>query len=117
MKSLELLKRTTFQSSCSETEQYKNFYNKFTSEFKKELKVLGCKEPKFNKSHFHISGFFKDRKDRIWYFSISDVRWSKSKMLIRTATSYTDFTGGMNQYITMEPEEFLNELQSIISRE
>ena len=44
----------------------------------------------------------------IWYFSISDLRFFKADMLIRTAKSYTDYTGGANFYLPMSGtvEEF-----------
>jgi hypothetical protein len=51
-----------------------------------------------------MSGFFTLGEHSIWYFSISDLRGFKDKMLIRTATSYKDYTGGRNQYISLSSE-------------
>jgi len=59
----------------------------------------------FNSEHYILSGFIQ-REDRFVYFSISDVRhfpgrWT-NEILVRTARDTRDFTGGMNQYTTLE---------------
>ena len=59
----------------------------------------------FHKGHYYLSGF-SQRGDRFVYFSISDVRhfpnaWH-SNILIRTARSAKDYTGGSNGYTTLE---------------
>lgn len=55
--------------------------------------------------HYYISGFVQ-REDKFVYFSISDVRhfpgkWHK-EILVRTAKSEEDYTGGSNGYTTLE---------------
>ena len=90
-----------FISSSQKTEQYKNFHRLFSREFKKFLKPY-CKEILIHKTnHFDISGFFKLNNEEIYYFSISDLRWSKDKMLIRTAKDFKDYTGGSNNFIAL----------------
>lgn len=55
--------------------------------------------------HYYVSGFIK-RGDKFVYFSISDVRHFPGKwhenILVRTAKSETDYTGGSNGYTTLE---------------
>ena len=51
--------------------------------------------------------FFKLNNDRIYYFSLSDLRWSKDSLLIRTAKDFKDYTGGSNNNITLN-EDFVN---------
>lgn len=80
----------------------------FAKDFKKYIKQNlpeGAELIKFNKGYFYISGFIaKDKK--FVYFSIPDVRfdyknWYKS-ILIRTASSDKDFTGGSNHYTDID---------------
>jgi len=90
-----------FISSSTKTEQYKSFHRLFSKEFKKILSPY-CKNILIHKTnHFDISGFFELNNNEIFYFSISDLRWSKDSMLIRTATDFKDYTGGSNNSITL----------------
>lgn len=55
--------------------------------------------------HYYISGFVQ-RGDKFVYFSISDVRhfpgeWHRN-ILVRTAKSEKDYTGGSNGYTALE---------------
>jgi len=65
----------------------------------------GSKLVEFNKGHYYVSGFVQ-KSDKFVYFSISDVRHFPGKwhgdILVRTAKSDTDYTGGSNGYITLE---------------
>lgn len=103
MKNAIALTQQDFQSSSSRTPEYLKWHRTFKREFTKFLESKGMTGIAFSKpNHFDLSGFFKDgSKDQIWYFSVSDVRWSKESMLIRTAKHYKDFTGGANQYIPL----------------
>ena len=94
-----------FESSSQKTEQYKTYHRTFKREFKKALTSMGCKDLDIGKpNHFDVSGFFTAPGGQIWYFSISDLRWSKDKMLIRTAKHYKDWTGGCNQFVSLDSE-------------
>ena len=103
-----------FISSGEKTQQYLNFHRLFKKEFKKLLNSY-CKEILISKpNHFDISGFFKLNDDKIYYFSISDLRWSKDTMLIRTAKDFKDYTGGSNNFIKLDngfKENLLNFLR------
>ena len=98
---IKRLKATTFESSAWETEEFKDFY----LQAKRELtKLVKPRRIIFYKGHFDFSGFIQTEHGRWFYFSIDDVRDSVTNMLIRTAKSDRDFTGGKNCYIPLDKE-------------
>jgi len=112
MKKTNQLLAMGFESSSGVTDEFKAFYSTFRSEFKKELKTIGATDAQFSRGHFYVSGFFTV-DGQAYYFSISDVRdfiYSKvnnpmscmHKMLYRTAQNYKDYTGGHNQWVSIE---------------
>lgn len=93
--------RAEFESASVKTPEYLAWHRLFKREFIKFLKAKGAIHHAIRSpNHFDMSGFFTIGT-QIWYFRIEDLRWSKERMLIRTATSYADFTGGTNQYIPL----------------
>jgi hypothetical protein len=62
-----------------------------------------------NRGHFYLSGFFT-KGEKIFYFSLSDVRGSDFvlgsggdlDLLYRTAKHYKDWSGGTNCYVIIE---------------
>jgi hypothetical protein len=91
-----------FESSSRTTPEFSKFYNQFKKEFTKELLSIKATNITFSKGHFYISGFFTVN-NQPYYFSISDVRFfPHTNLLYRTAKNYKDFTGGTNQYSTIE---------------
>jgi hypothetical protein len=103
-----------FESSSSRTPQYLSWHRLFKRAFTKFLESKGATNIVIGKpNHFDMSGFFT-LGNAVWYFSISDLRWSKESMLIRTAEHYKDYTGGRNQYIPLTTEEsFTKDFTSI----
>ena len=105
MKNTFKLHRQEFISSSQKTDQYKTYHRTFKREFTKALTNMGCRDIKIGKpNHFDVSGFFTAAGGQMWYFSISDLRWSKDQMLIRTAKHDKDWTGGSNQYVSLDSE-------------
>lgn len=106
----------TFESSCGKTQQYLAFHRTFKREFTKLLQSLGAAEVQVWKpNHFDASGFFRTPNGQAWYFSLSDLRWSKENLLVRTAKDYRDFTGGTNQFATLNnPDAFAADLRRIL---
>ena len=92
-----------FESSCSSTPEWKSFYRKGCNFFKKTLKDVAT-DIVMSKGHFYFSGFFTVKSTgKIYYFSISDVRFFPgSDLMIRTAVSYKDYTGGRNNYMKVD---------------
>ena len=104
-----------FVSSSGLTRQFADFYHLFKSEFGKALKKhLAIEELKFFRGHFYISGFFRLTDGRIWYFSLGDIRWGslKDQLLIRTAKSFQDYTGGPNNFVAVHDMEGLKKIVS-----
>jgi hypothetical protein len=101
MKKIAEALKQEFESSSGLTQQFADFYRLFKKEFTKVLKNLGAMKIRISRGHFYISGFFQLADGRIWYFSLGDVRWGsfRDKLLIRTAKSFEDYTGGANNFI------------------
>ena len=104
--------RGDFQSSSGPTEEWNAWYKSFVRYFKKVLKD-SCHSISFSKNHFCLSGFLTTRSGKIYYFSVSDVRHSLLPFMIRTATSYKDYKGGVNHFIRFN-DEFETELLKYI---
>ena len=66
------------------------------------LKSIGATKIDIYRIHFGASGFFT-LGNKIWYFSLGDVRWDRN-FLIRTAKDYKDFSGGSNLFLSVESE-------------
>jgi len=92
-----------FESSCSRTPEYLAWHRLFKREFTKFLISIGATTMvQIGKpNHFDMSGFFTVGT-QIWYFRIGDLRWFKDTMLVRTAMSYADYTGGQNHYVPLD---------------
>lgn len=105
-----------FVSSCFKTRQYLTWHELFKKEFKKFLIEKGASKIDIGKSnHFDMNGFFTSKRGQIYYFSISDLRWSKNTMLLRTAKNYKDYTGGSNCSVSLESaEQFENDFNRIV---
>ena len=100
------LTQTEFESSCSKTPEYLAWHRLFKREFSKFLTLRGFYNVEIGRpNHFDMSGFFTAAGGKIWYFSISDLRGSKDSMLVRTAQSYKDYTGGHNRYVPLNQGE------------
>ena len=86
-------------------EDYKEFERKYIKYLKKVAKENNWEVVKASKNHYCFTAFFK-RNDKFVYFSISDVRFFVNdwfyNILIRTAKSETDYTGGQNYYTTLQ---------------
>jgi len=92
-----------FKSSSMPTEQF----SLFSREIKKVLKktLSDYELASWNRGHFEFSCFFK-KDGKYIYISSSDVRHFKNewynKLLIRTAEDDKDYTGGSNNFSTLE---------------
>ena len=87
--------------------QFKEFAKDFKAHIQKLLKPTGFKITKYSVNHYEVSEFAENEETgKIIYFSVSDVRYfSKSwlnDILVRTATSTFDYTGGVNNFTTLE---------------
>lgn len=103
IKELAKYRNYEFSSGGYTGEDYKSFERKYINYLKSIAKEYGWELVKANKNHYCFSAFLK-HKYKYVYLSISDVRYSNdwfNKILFRTATSDTDYTGGSNQYTNL----------------
>lgn len=101
-----------FESACNRTPEYLRWHLLFRKAFGKFLKANGATDIAINRpNHFDASGFFRASLGQVWWFRIEDLRWSKDRMLIRTAQDFKDYIGGRNQYIDLNKTENIFELQ------
>lgn len=113
-KSLELLKQH-FISASTRTPQYLTFHRTFKREFTRFLESIGASKIQIGKpNHFDVSGFFTVG-EQAWYFSLSDLRWSKDKLLIRTVKDYKDYSGGVNRFVFFH--NFEQQVKAILGRD
>ncbi len=92
-----------FSSGPTTGEDFKVFSGMFKACIKKSLPER-ARLVKVSDGHYYLSGFVQ-RGKKFVYFSISDVRhfpgdWHEH-ILVRTAQSDTDYTGGPNGYTTL----------------
>jgi len=98
----------TFETSTTHTPEYL----KFLKDFKAAIKSLlpdRCDMLRFKPNHFDTSGFIRrqdGQKHTYVFVSISDIRywpdeWA-TNILIRTASGPEDYSGGPNNYTTLE---------------
>lgn len=101
---LALLKKG-FESSSFKTPEFLAFARTFKKELSAILKAKGCTNLVFSNGHFYISGFLTAPSGQIYYFSLSDVRGMEYVetpiLMYRTAASYSDYTGGSNQWVNI----------------
>lgn len=84
---------------------YKTFETKYKNYIKKVAKEVNGELVKFNPNHYEFSCFVK-RNDKYVYISICDVRYFKNQwynnILIRTAQNEKDYSGGRNNYCSLD---------------
>ncbi len=106
MRNLQHWRNVQFKSSSSLTPQFA----RFARAYKKALQeVLGESFALVNwsRGHFYISTFARNTQTgKLVYLSCSDVRFFPAAwydhILIRTATDERDYTGGTNQYTSLD---------------
>jgi len=85
--------------------EYRSFERKFKNYIEKVMIDNGGELVKFNPNHYEFSCFVK-RNNKYLYISISDVRYFKNSwynnILIRTANNEKDYSGGRNDYTSLQ---------------
>lgn len=114
MKKVAIALKKGFESSSGLTPEFASFFRLFKSEITKVWKELGAVKIEVNRGHFYSYGFAELADHRIYYFNLGDVRGGGS-MFIRTATSFKDFTGGRNEWASVE--NFKQDVEKIIRRD
>jgi hypothetical protein len=103
MKKALKLTQGHFESSSSRTPEYLAWHRLFKREFTKYLNELGITEIEISSpNHFDMSGFFRRQDGTAFFFSISDIRWSKDTMLLRTAMEFKNYNQhGANYFVAL----------------
>lgn len=104
-------------SSGYTPKEFKSWATKHSNQVKKSLKEFGVtKFETVSKGHFYYSMFAFSEATGWIYLSISDVRYFPlNQILIRTAESNKDYTGGRNQYINlMNEDSFVKDITNIV---
>jgi hypothetical protein len=91
-------------SSGTTPREFKSWATKHSNVLKKMLREFGFSEFKVSKSHFYYTMFAYNGRQWI-YLSSGDVRLDDVIILIRTAESDKDYTGGSNCFIDTETED------------
>lgn len=118
MKKLISETKKDFESSSGRTPEYLAWHRLFKKELTKFLQEnFKIKEINISKpNHFDASGFFSLDNGNMYYFSLSDLRGFKDSLLIRTAQSFKDYTGGNNQYARLNNEDsFSMDMRKIVN--
>ena len=97
----------------------KKSYNKEKSIVRKALKQAEFTDIKFLNGHYYFSGF-ATKNNKVIYYSISDVRHfppigGSADLLIRTAKDYKDYTGGSNNWSSLQTKEIQELANKLIS--
>ncbi|MEG1751956.1 MAG: hypothetical protein RR247_02715 [Clostridia bacterium] len=105
IKDLEKYLNYEFSSDSQTGEDYKEFQRKYINYLKSICaNNYGWELCMVSKNHYEFTAFFRC-DTRYIYFSISDVRFEingwYNDILIRTAYSEKDYTGGRNQYTNL----------------
>ncbi len=94
-----------FSSGTRIGDDFKKFSTEYRKTLKKALADTGITIANYSRGHYDISGFL-EKDGKYVYFSVSDVRYYPAgwytNILIRTATSLHDYTGGRNNYTTLD---------------
>jgi hypothetical protein len=89
-------------------QDFKEFFRKEKNRLTKIFKEKGCTQIEMNYGFYYFSGFLTSPSGQIYYFSCSDVRhFDYNRLLIRTAKSYSDFTGGSNEFVGTDKQSIL----------
>lgn len=95
------------ESSSVQTPEFKAAYKLWIKNIKAIASKLGGTVLKSSVGHFEVSAFIGLADGQIIYASSRDMRdplkpigngWTNGCMLVRTAKSIRDFTGGMNRW-------------------
>ncbi len=80
----------------------------------KYLMSLGATKIRFHRGHYEWSAFAQFG-DKWVYLSSGDCRFKVTKtLLVRTARSETDYTGGHNNFVSYDSPDFPGNLQKMI---
>ena len=99
-----------FSTGVYTGEDYKTFQTKYINYLRSICKENGWQLINVGRNHYSFSAFITDTENHYIYLSISDVRFFRNEwftnVLIRTAKSEKDYTGGSNKYYSLPVLQF-----------
>ena len=98
-----------FSTGVYTGDDYKTFQNKYINYLRSICKENGWQLINIGRNHYCFSAFITDNKNHYIYLSIVDVRFNRywyNRVLIRTAKSEKDYTGGSNNYYSLPVLQF-----------
>ena len=99
-----------FSTGVYTGDDYKTFQNKYINYLRSICKDNGWQLINVGRNHYTFSAFITDNENHFIYLSISDVRFFQNEwfnhVLIRTAKSEKDYTGGSNKYYSLPVLQF-----------
>lgn len=117
MATLQELKRYVgyeFSTGVYTGKDYLSFQAKYINYLKTVCKSNNWELVNILRNHYCFSCFIRSKQNKLIYLSISDVRYFTNywynRILIRTAKHEKDYTGGINNYTS------LNDLEHSIGR-
>ena len=97
---------------CYTSQDFRKLAREFKSMVTEQLEKVGGTNYQQSVGHYYLSGFFTIG-EQIYYISFNVERGGyvsrnnkKYEVLIRTAESYKDFTGGCNHFIQIQEDMF-----------
>lgn len=95
----------SFSSGGTTGQDFKRFARLFKNYLKKALSSKGLQVTNYSSGHYILSGFVTNSQQYV-YFSVSDVRhfpgaWHNN-ILVRTAKHEKDYTGGSNNFCSLQ---------------
>jgi hypothetical protein len=94
---------------------FNSYANNLKTKIKEHIKNTGIELVSFEKNYYYVSGFLKKNNEFV-YFSTSDYRniFENDKILIRTAKNEKDFTGGRNNFTSIN--DFGNNINKLFTK-
>lgn len=96
-----------FENSCFVTKDFASFSRKLKNALKADAEEADLELVAYSRGHFEVSAFLENSyTGKIVYLRVSEVRdrdcaAAMSCVLIRTAKSVKDFTGGQNYFVPL----------------
>ena len=97
------MKKVKNYSGSDLSQDFKSFARKEIKRITNVLTEKGCTNVQLSYGFYYFSGFFTATSGQIYYISCYDVRhFGYEKLMYRTAKSYTDYTGGSNNFVQVD---------------
>ncbi len=94
-----IFNKLLFEQGCEKSAEFIAFSKEFKKQLKKEMAEIGATVENYLEGHFFITAFVKTKVGNIYYISWHN---GDSNLMYRTAEHLKDYTGGSNNYKSLE---------------